>query len=104
MYQSITFWDATKYFLIKQHAMCQLCLVKIITKDEVNKVGDNLIYDFQLKKPHKNDYLPWHAKTKQKLNVKSIIKKKNHDINYCRQPYMHLKPHISQIFTENPNC
>jgi len=65
MYQSITFWDATKYFLIKQHAMCQLCPVKIITRDEVNKVGDNLVYDSQLKKPHKNDYLPWYAKTKK---------------------------------------
>jgi hypothetical protein len=44
------------------------------------------------------------CQNKKKLKVKSIIKKENHDINYYKQPYMHLKPHIFQIFTKNPNC
>jgi hypothetical protein len=68
VYQSITFWDATKYFLIKQHAMCRLCFVKIITRDEVNKVVDNLVCYSQLKKAHKMTTL--HGTPRQKENIK----------------------------------
>jgi hypothetical protein len=75
MYQSITFWDATKYFLIKQHAMCQLCPIKIITRDEVNKVGDNLIYYSQLKKAHKMTTL--HGTPTKKIESKIKNLKKN---------------------------